>query len=242
MAPTLHPRQQQTPQAARIPPDIPADPGISDKLGVYLRNFALWARNGFAEQMRNDEAQQGLMLRGYDTPPGENPAIWMLEVSKAGILGLARMALGSHADPGAFVPIGQGVYAPIKGVTDGSNAAAGDVGEMLSATGVSTPLARAQLVNVVSLTLSAWRLGRPRRHVDQHWGGWDVCRSSRHNQCFSDVPRRGVATPPQERVSPQPSRRDGPVSFRFAACRANLIANMTYYLIANVGCSFRAAR
>ena len=157
MAPTLHPRQQQTPQAARIPPDIPGDPGISDKLGVYLRNFALWARNGFAEQMRNDEAQQGLMLRGYDTPPGENPAIWMLEVSKAGILGLARMALGSHADPGAFVPIANSsdlaAYLPRKGVTDGSIAAAGDIGEFLtdSVSGVNLPNAVA--TNIVTITL-----------------------------------------------------------------------------------------
>ena len=77
---TLHPRQQQTPMSARIPPDVPSDPGISDKLGVYLRNFALWARNGFAEQMRNNEAHPGLLVRAYDTAPGADPTIFMIEV------------------------------------------------------------------------------------------------------------------------------------------------------------------
>ena len=87
--------QQQTPQSARIPPDVPSDPGISQALGVYLRNFSLWARNGFAEQMRNNVALQGVQLRGYDTPAGENPNVWMLEASGSGTLALAPVALGT---------------------------------------------------------------------------------------------------------------------------------------------------
>ena len=87
--------QQQTYQSARIPPDVPSDPGISGPLGVYLRNFALWCRNGFAEQLRNDTALPGVMLRGYDTPAGANPAVWMLECSGSGTLAVAPMALGS---------------------------------------------------------------------------------------------------------------------------------------------------
>ena len=100
--------QQQTPQSARIPPDVPSDPGISQALGVYLRNFSLWARNGFAEQMRNNVALQGVQLRGYDTPAGENPAIWMLEASGSGTLALAPVALGTGkvGDP---VPVGSDV-------------------------------------------------------------------------------------------------------------------------------------
>jgi hypothetical protein len=93
------PRQQQTPMSARIPPDLPADPSISNSLGVYLRNFALWARNGFAEQMRNDEAHPGMMLRAYDAAPGANPKIFVLEVNSAGVLRARAMPLGGR-NPG----------------------------------------------------------------------------------------------------------------------------------------------
>ena len=103
--------QQQTPQSARIPPDVPSDPGISQALGVYLRNFSLWARNGFAEQMRNNVALQGVELRGYDTPAGENPNVWMLEASGSGTLALAPVALGTGkvGDP---VAVGQAMNGP----------------------------------------------------------------------------------------------------------------------------------
>jgi hypothetical protein len=94
-----HPRQQQTPQAARIPPDIPSDPKISDALGVYLRNFALWCRNGFAEQMRNNEAHPGVLVRAYDTAPGANPKIFMIEVSSAGVIRARAIGLGG-GNPG----------------------------------------------------------------------------------------------------------------------------------------------
>ena len=123
--------QQQTPMSARLPPDLPADASTSGALGVYLRNFALWCRNGFAEQMRNNEALQGLMLRGYDAPPGVNPKVWMLEVNQAGQLGLGPMALGSRADPGAFVPVAARIRRR-QALTDGSNAAPGQVGEVIS--------------------------------------------------------------------------------------------------------------
>ncbi len=96
---TLHPHQQQTPQSARIPPDVPSDPKISDALGVYLRNFALWARNGFAEQMRNNEAHAGILLRAYDTAPGANPVIYRIEVSSAGVIRATAIGLGGK-NPG----------------------------------------------------------------------------------------------------------------------------------------------
>jgi hypothetical protein len=98
--------QQPTPQSARIPPDVPNDPGISGLLSAYLRNFALWCREGFAEQMRNNQALRGVMLFGYDTPPGETPPVWMLECNVQGQLGLGPMALGSRQEPGDFVPVG----------------------------------------------------------------------------------------------------------------------------------------
>jgi hypothetical protein len=86
--------QQQTPQSARIPPDVPSDPKISESLTQYLRNFALWARNGFAEQMRNNEAHPGLLVRAYDTAPGANPKIFMIEVSSAGVIRARQIGLG----------------------------------------------------------------------------------------------------------------------------------------------------
>src|SRR4029077_4033465 len=91
--------QQQTPQAARIPPDVPSDPAISVSLTSYLRNFALWARNGFAEQMRNNEAQPGLLVRAYDTAAGTNPKIFMIEVSTAGVIRARQIGLGG-SNPG----------------------------------------------------------------------------------------------------------------------------------------------
>ncbi len=91
--------QQQTPQAARIPPDVPSDPSISSALGVYLRNFALWARNGFAEQIRNDEARPGYLVRAYDTAPGANPKIFMLEVNSAGVVRARQIGLGGANPP-----------------------------------------------------------------------------------------------------------------------------------------------
>ena len=151
MAPTLHPRQQQTPMSARIPPDVPSDPSISDKLGAYLRNFALWARNGFAEQMRNNEALQGVMFRGYNSPPGANPNVFMLEVGNGGNLFLAPMALGSQADPGTPVLVGSNNFRPLIGVVDGSNAPAGQVGEYISGQGSVISLTNNIQTNIASI-------------------------------------------------------------------------------------------
>ena len=86
--------QQQTPQSARIPPDVPSDPAISSALSVYLRNFALWCRQGFAEQMRNNQAVPGLMMRSYDTLPGHNPKVYMIEVNEAGVIRARLLPLG----------------------------------------------------------------------------------------------------------------------------------------------------
>ena len=92
--------QQQTPQAARIPPDVPSDPKISESLTAYLRNFALWCRNGFAEQMRNNEAHPGVLVRAYDTAPGANPKIFIIEVSSAGVIRARALGLGgANAQP-----------------------------------------------------------------------------------------------------------------------------------------------
>ena len=93
-------RQQQTPMSARIPPDVPSDPKISDALGIYLRNFALWCRNGFAEQMRNNEAVPGLLVRASDTAPGASSKIFMIQVNSAGVVSAKPVGLGG-ANPGS---------------------------------------------------------------------------------------------------------------------------------------------
>ena len=106
--------RQRSPPSAVQPPDVPSDPGISGALGIYLRSFALWCREGFNAQMRNDDALPGVLLRGYDTLAGENPNVWMLEASGSGTLALAPVALGTGkvGDP---VPVGTGDYVPIDG-------------------------------------------------------------------------------------------------------------------------------
>jgi hypothetical protein len=86
--------------SARIPPDVPADPKISPALGVYLRNFALWCRNGFAEQMRNNEAVPGLLVRASDTAPGANPQIFMIQVNSAGTISATPVSVGG-GNPGS---------------------------------------------------------------------------------------------------------------------------------------------
>jgi hypothetical protein len=92
--------QQQTPMSARIPPDVPSDPSISAPLTQYLRSFALWARNGFSEQMRNNEAHPGLLVRAYDTPAGQNPKIFLIRVNSTGVVSAAPVALGGQ-NPGS---------------------------------------------------------------------------------------------------------------------------------------------
>jgi hypothetical protein len=86
--------QQQTPSSARMPPDVPNDPKTSDTLTGYLRNFALWCRQGFADSLRSHEAQPGLLVRAYDTAPGANPKIFMIEVSSAGVIRARAVPLG----------------------------------------------------------------------------------------------------------------------------------------------------
>jgi hypothetical protein len=155
---TLHPRQQPTPQSARIPPDVPSDPGISSLLSAYLRNFALWCRDGFAEQMRNNQALRGLMMLGDNAPAGTNPSVWLLSIGNGGTLHVTPMALGS-GDLGTQIVAGSLNFKPLAGVVDGSNAPAGQVGEYLTATG-SVALTTSVYASVASIVLTA--------------GDWDV--------------------------------------------------------------------
>ncbi len=85
---------QQTPSSARPPPDVPADKSISEPLTQYLRNFALWCRNGFADSLRNREALPGIMVRSYDTTPGATPKVFMIEVNEAGVIRARALSVG----------------------------------------------------------------------------------------------------------------------------------------------------
>ena len=89
--------QQQSKQAARIPPDVPADASISPRLTQYLRTFALWCRDGFAEQMRNNEAVPGVLMRAWDTPAGANPKIFLIRVNAAGAISAEPIGIGGDA-------------------------------------------------------------------------------------------------------------------------------------------------
>jgi hypothetical protein len=145
--------QQPTAPVQQPPPDLPSMPDVSAALTGYLRTFALWCRNGFAAKLDNGSALPGLMLQAYGVA-ANNPPVFMLEVTPAGQLMLVPMALGSGAK-GTAAPV---VPAPV-GVTDGSNAPAGQIGEFLTATRTITPVT-GSYDNVVQMTLTP--------------GDWDV--------------------------------------------------------------------
>lgn len=86
--------QQQTPQAAQPPPDVPSDPSVSDTLTQYLRTFSLWCRNGFADSLHATSAAPGVLVRAYDTAPGANPKVFMIEVDSAGVIRARAIGLG----------------------------------------------------------------------------------------------------------------------------------------------------
>jgi hypothetical protein len=89
-------RNQPTFQSARIPPDVPFDKNVSPSLTQYLRNFSLWCRDGFAEQIRNNQAVPGLLIRSWDTPAGQDPVVFMLRVSEAGVISADQVAVSGN--------------------------------------------------------------------------------------------------------------------------------------------------
>jgi hypothetical protein len=163
---------QPSPPQAQPPPDLPNMKDVSDTLSDYLRRFSLWCRHGFQAKLDANVAQIGLPLMGYDAPAGAAPKVYQFEVSNAGVAGLAPVPLAGT--PGAFTPITAGflplgggvVTGPITpagglvGVTDGSNAAAGQIGEVISSnvtTGVSlTTSGSAYNITSISLTPGDW--------------------------------------------------------------------------------------
>jgi hypothetical protein len=210
---------QPTPRTVQAPPDLPAMPDVSTTLSGYLRNFSLWCRHGFADKLSGTVAQPGLMLQGYDAAAGVNPAIYMLEVSQAGVAALAPMALGGGA-MGAPVPI-----ASRKGVTNGSNAAAGDIGEVLSAASGTITFPGGTWVNTITMTLTP--------------GDWDVHGEARINVGAAAANNVAAAT---SNVATGPGGpgsyfqmmssliANGNNSFGLRSTRWNVTVNTTVYL------------
>jgi hypothetical protein len=76
-------------------PELPSGTGVNDALANYLRTFALWCRNGFADKLSDTVANPGIMLQASDAPPGANPKVFMLQVDSAGTISAVEMPLGS---------------------------------------------------------------------------------------------------------------------------------------------------
>jgi hypothetical protein len=210
---------QPTPRTLQPPPDVPSLDGSDklsvDKLSGYLRNFALWCRHGFADKLSGSVAQPGLMLSGYDAPAGAAPAIYMLEVSQAGRLMLAPMALGGGA-LGTPVPV-----ASRTGVTDGSNAAAGEIGEYLAAASGSVALTTGVQTNIISLVLTP--------------GDWDLWGELRMAATAGSLNLQGGITATSGGVA-QDIALVGPTASSFYGAlyprRVSLTTTTTYYVTA----------
>ena len=140
---------QPLPRTIQPPPELPNDPKTSDILSQYLRTFSLWCRHGFADKLSQTTAAPSLMMQTADVPP----SVFQLAVTSAPTITLTPMSLGSGA-LGTPVPVGT------MGVTDGSNAAAGQIGESITASGAATALVTSVYKNVTSISLTP--------------GDWDV--------------------------------------------------------------------
>lgn len=86
-----------TPQPARPPPPLPSDPSLSPTLVNYLTQFSLWCRNGFADKIKSNVAQPGLLLQANDAPAGTTPPVFHLQVKSDGTLVATPVPLGSGA-------------------------------------------------------------------------------------------------------------------------------------------------
>jgi hypothetical protein len=87
-------------QPSRPPPPLPNDPSISNSLSNYLNQFSIWCRQGFADKIKANVAQPGLLLQANDAPAGTIPAVFMLQVKTDGTLVAVPHALGGP-NPGA---------------------------------------------------------------------------------------------------------------------------------------------
>jgi hypothetical protein len=141
----------QAPPSGPSPPPIP--PGIDPNLNNYLQQFSFWAAQGFAATLSSNQALSGVLLRANDAPAGASPATYQLAADTAGELQTRLIASGSGA-AGSWTTVGGR-----EGVTDGSDAPAGVIGEYVSAPSSGS------LANGVTTTIGAMSLSA---------GDWDV--------------------------------------------------------------------
>jgi hypothetical protein len=65
----------------------------------YLRTFSLWAKNGLSSKLDRRSASPGILLQANDAPVGTAPAVFMLQVTTAGVVVVTPVPLGG-ANPG----------------------------------------------------------------------------------------------------------------------------------------------
>jgi hypothetical protein len=85
----------QAPFAGQPPPDLPHMPDASPAMTSYLRNFALWAKNGLSGKLDVNTSAPAHLLQGHDAAPRTIPNVFKFQVSQDGVASLAPVALGS---------------------------------------------------------------------------------------------------------------------------------------------------
>ena len=75
---------QPTAPTPQPPPELPADPKVSDAMVNYFRAFALWCRNGFRDKLSANSALPGILLAGHDTTGHPTNATYLLQVQMVG--------------------------------------------------------------------------------------------------------------------------------------------------------------
>ena len=88
-----------TPQPSHPPPPLPSDPSLTPTLVNYLAQFSLWCRQGFADKIKSNVAQPGLLLQASDAPAGTTPPVFMLQVKSDGTLVAIQVAIGGGTPP-----------------------------------------------------------------------------------------------------------------------------------------------
>jgi hypothetical protein len=74
---------------------MPHMPEISVAHQNYLTQLSTWARESFASQLKSNVALPGILLQANDTPDGQTPAVFLLQVTTAGALVAVPVALGN---------------------------------------------------------------------------------------------------------------------------------------------------
>ena len=221
----------QLPRTLQPPPELPDDPTLSTVLAQYLRTFSLWCRHGFADKLSGTTAQPGLMLQAFNAPANALPAVWLLQVGQGGGLWVTPIAAGSGAlgTPGSFQPL--------NGVVDGSNAPAGQIGEVISSNRVAAQalaLTTSVVVNVVSIPLGPgdWDV-YGEASFTAGTGGFTAFRSAL-TTVSATLPTDSALNVARLNLNSQPTLIAGPSTNAFIGmrpARSSSNAAVTYYLV-----------